>query len=74
MRHLNAAANKWRRQDLLRAFHQNRVPAGAIYDVKEALSQEGIKERYVIQEQGLSRVRTSAIAPGGFPSDQSIEF
>ena len=73
MRQLNAAANKWRRQDLLKALHQNRVPAGAIFNVHEALSQEGIKERYVIQEQGLSRLRTSAIAPGGFPSNLSTE-
>ena len=44
----------------------NKVPAGAIFNVKEALDQSGVRSAYVVNEDGLKRMKTSAIAPGGF--------
>ena len=66
MRDLNEAAASFKRQGLLRELSTNKVPAGAIYNVQEALDQPGIRPAYVIDEDGLGRMKTSAIALGGF--------
>ena len=63
---LNAAAKDWAWKDLHRALHEARVPAGAVLNVMDALHQPGIEERYVLEEGGLKRLRTSAIHVGGF--------
>ena len=41
------------------------MPAGAVLNVVEALNQPEIAERYVVKEDGLPRLKTSAIAVGG---------
>lgn len=58
---LQERADTWTRDDLRRALHQARVPSGALFHVLEALQQTGIQESYVIHENGLPRLRTSAI-------------
>ena len=63
---LNAAAKDWAWKDLHRTLHEARVPAGAVLNVMDALQQPGIEERYVLEEDGLKRLRTSAIEVGGF--------
>ena len=68
---LNEAAQRWTRQALLEALHQAKVPAGAVYNVMEALDQPGIRARYVVEEEGLPRMRTSAIGWGGFRTSAS---
>ena len=60
MEQLQAAARTWGRDALRRALHAARVPAGAVFNVKEALEQPGVRDRYVVEEDGLNRVRTSA--------------
>lgn len=66
MNALNEASKDWAWKDLHRALHQARVPAGAVLDVMEALRQPGVEARYVIEKDGLQRLRTSAIHVGGF--------
>ena len=68
---LNVAAQSFKRNDLLGELLVNKVPAGAIFNVKEALDQPGIRSAYVVHEDGLNRMKTSAIAPGGFKTDPS---
>ena len=63
---LNKAAVSFNRQDLLSELLANKVPAGAIFNVQEALDQPGIRSGYVLEEDGLERMKTCAIAPGGF--------
>ena len=63
---LNEAAMSFKRQDLLSELLANKVPAGAIFNVEEALDQSGVRSAYVVNEDGLKRMKTSAIAPGGF--------
>ena len=70
MRSLNDAAKSLKRQDLLGKLLANNVPAGAIFNVQEALDQPGVRTAYVIKEDGLDRMKTSAIAPGGFKTSQ----
>ena len=63
---LNEASKAWAWKDLHRALHEARVPAGAVLDVMEALRQPGVEARYVVEEEGLKRLKTSAIHVGGF--------
>ena len=63
---LNEAAMSFKRQDLLSELLANKVPAGAIFNVEEDLDQSGVRSAYVVNEDGLKRMKTSAIAPGGF--------
>jgi crotonobetainyl-CoA:carnitine CoA-transferase CaiB-like acyl-CoA transferase len=63
---LNEASKDWAWKDLHRALHDARVPAGAVLDVMEALHQPGVEARYVVEEEGLKRLKTSAIHIGGF--------
>ena len=70
MRSLNDAAKSLKRQDLLGKLLANNVPAGAIFNVQEALDQPGVRTAYVIKEDGLDRMKTSAIALGGFKTSQ----
>jgi crotonobetainyl-CoA:carnitine CoA-transferase CaiB-like acyl-CoA transferase len=58
---LNAMACSWQRDDLRAALHRARVPAGAVFNVAEALDQPGVRESYVVTEEGLPRLKTSAI-------------
>jgi crotonobetainyl-CoA:carnitine CoA-transferase CaiB-like acyl-CoA transferase len=60
MAQLQAAARTWERDALRQALHAARVPAGAVFNVKEALEQHGVWDRYVVEEDGLNRMRTSA--------------
>lgn len=66
MNALNKASKDWAWNDLHRALQNAKVPAGAVLDVMEALRQPGVEARYVIEEDGLRRLRTSAIHIGGF--------
>lgn len=68
---LNVAAQSFKRNDLLGELLVNKVPSGAILNVKEALDQPGIRSTYVVHEDGLNRMKTSAIAPGGFKTGPS---
>ena len=63
---LNQASKTWAWKDLHRALHEARVPAGAVLNVMEALRQPGVEARYVVEEEGLKRLKTSAIHVGGF--------
>ena len=63
---LNEASKDWAWKDLHRALHGSRVPAGAVLDVMEALRQPGVEARYVVEEEGLRRLKTAAIHVGGF--------
>lgn len=58
---LNEAAKDWCRDDLRSALHHARVPAGAVFNVLEALHQPGIRDAYVVSEGDLPRLKTSAI-------------
>ena len=60
MAQLQEASRNWGRDALRRALHAARVPAGAVFNVKEALEQPGVWDRYVVEEDGLNRMRTSA--------------
>ena len=66
---LNEAAMSFNRNDLLSELLANKVPAGAIFNVKEALEQPRVRSAYVVHEDGLDRMKTSAIAPGGFKTE-----
>ncbi|MGB1384827.1 MAG: CaiB/BaiF CoA transferase family protein [Flavobacteriales bacterium] len=61
MAQLQEASRNWERNALRRALHTARVPAGAVFNVEEALEQPGIRDGYVVEEEGLNRLRTSAI-------------
>ena len=63
---LNETAMSFNRSDLLSELLANKVPAGAIFNVKEALDQPGVRSDYAVHENGLDRMKTSAIALGGF--------
>ena len=65
MLELNNASKDRTRDDLQQTLHKAKVPAGAVLSVVEALNQPGIAERYVVKEDGLPRLKTSAIAVGG---------
>ena len=73
MTQLNDAAKTWVWQKLHLALHNARVPAGAVLTVKEALHQPGIQERYVVSEDGLKRLRTSAVHIGGIQNGTDIQ-
>ena len=62
---LNKASKDWARNDLHHKLHKAKVPAGAVLNVVEALTQSDIAERYIVKEDGLPRLKTSAIAVGG---------
>ena len=62
---LNKASKDRVRDDLQQTLHKAKVPAGAVLNVLEALNQPDIAGRYVVQEDGLPRLKTSAIAVGG---------
>lgn len=62
---LHAAASTWSWQDLHQALHEARVPAGAVLNVMEALTQPGVESRYVVSEGGQKKLRTSAIHVDG---------
>ena len=61
MTHLNAVSREVDREVLRRKLHEAKVPAGAVFNVQEALRQPGISERYVVHEDGQPRLKTSAI-------------
>ena len=63
---LNEASKDWAWKDLHHALHGSRGPAGAVLDVMEALRQPGVEARYVVEEEGLRRLKTAAIHVGGF--------
>ena len=65
MLELNNASKDRTRDDLHQTLHKAKVPAGAVLNVVEALNQPEIAERYVVKEDGLPRLKTSAIAVGG---------
>ena len=58
---LNQSAKSWERERLRSELHRARVPAGAVFNVQEALNQPGIRDAYVVSEEGLPRLKTSAI-------------
>ena len=58
---LSESAKAWSRDDLRNALHRARVPAGAVFNVMEALNQSSIRDAYVVSEEDLPRLRTSAI-------------
>ena len=62
---LNKASKDRVRDDLQQTLHKAKVPAGAVLNVVEALKQPDIAGRYVVKEDGLPRLKTSAIAVGG---------
>ena len=66
MQILNEAAVSFDRSELLNELFNNNVPAGAIFSVKEALDQPEVRAAYVVEEDGLARMKTSAVALGGF--------
>ena len=65
MLELNNASKDRTRDDLQQTLHKAKVPVGAVLNVVEALNQPEIAERYVVKEDGLPRLKTSAIAVGG---------
>jgi crotonobetainyl-CoA:carnitine CoA-transferase CaiB-like acyl-CoA transferase len=70
MAHLGAAASSWDRDALRQALHAAKVPAGAVFNVEEALGQPGIEDRYVVVQDGLKRMRTSAIDVTRWPEHE----
>ena len=61
MERLNEKAILWKRTDLKHALHKNRVPCGVVCSVIEAIQQPGVLESYVVVENNLPRLRTSAV-------------
>ena len=61
METLNAASSTWKRDALLDKLVRARVPTGALLTVHEALNQTEFRQRYVVSEEGLERLKTSAI-------------
>lgn len=58
---LEAKAANWSRDALLHALRNAAVPAGAVFNVAEALEQPGVRSRYVVGESNKEKLRTSAI-------------
>ena len=58
---LNGVTQGIERTSLLAALHEARVPAGAVLTVTEALADPHVKAHYVVGDQGLEKLRTSAI-------------
>ncbi|MDA0946048.1 MAG: CoA transferase [Bacteroidetes bacterium] len=57
---LSKASQSLSRQELLKALHQAKVPAGAVFHVDEALNEPRVQDAYVVGEPGRRKVRTSA--------------
>ena len=57
---LNAKACQASRADVLAAFLEHRVPAGAVHNVQEALSSE-MAQAYLTGQNDQRKVKTSAI-------------
>ena len=60
---LNAPAHLFSRSDLLAAFVERRVPAGAVHSVQEALDSE-MAQAYLTGSDDRRKVKTSAIRWG----------
>ena len=71
---LNEASKDWAWKDLHHALHGSRVPSGAVLDVMEALRQPGVEASYVVEEEGLRRLKTSAIHVGFSTAPTQLSF
>lgn len=57
---LSEASKSLSRPDLLKALHKAKVPAGAVFNVDEALNQPHVQEAYVVGKPGRRKLKTSA--------------